>query len=379
MNEIILISIYFTVPTLLIWLSNKFKILNKIGVVGLSYIFGIGMSFSGLLPENILPLQNTLNTIIIPVSIPLLLFSTDMDTVLNLTGDFAKALIIGLVATIISIASGYYLFMQDSTVGNEIAGLLVGVYTGGTPNLASIKEALNIDSSTYILVHSTDLMIGIFYLLFFLTIAQKTLNKFLNKHISVAGNNIEENEELEKIDIIGNFSASKRKDSFIALGAALLVFGVGGGLSLLSPKEYSTTIAILSITSFSILLSFYKPINKIKQSFSLGMYLILVFSIIVSSMVNFNEISFETLNLVYYVAWAMFATFTLQIIFAKIFNIDSDITIITATALSMSPPFVPVVAGALKNKTIVLPGITIGLIGYIVGNYLGVLMAYILK
>ena len=379
MNEIIIIAIYFVTPAILIWLSNKLEIVNKIGVVVWSYLFGIMMALSGLLPSNVLELQETLNTIIIPISIPLLLFSTDIKAVRNLAGDFSKSLIFGIISLIISIVSGYYLFMQDSPIGNEIAGLLTGVYTGGTPNLASIKTALDIDSSTYILVHSTDLSIGVFYLFFFLSIAQKLLNKFLVKSSVVGVDNYISENDIEQISIVSNFSSNNRKESLIAITAALVVFGIGGGISLLFPAEYSTTMAILSITTFSIILSFYKPINKIKQSFSFGMYLILVFSIIVSSMVNFDEIGFETLNLIYYVAWAMIATFILQVIFAKIFNIDADITIITATALSMSPPFVPVVAGALNNKNIVFPGITIGIIGYIIGNYLGVFMAYVLK
>ena len=38
----------------------------------------------------------------------------------------------------------------------------------------------------------------------------------------------------------------------------------------------------------------------------------------------------------------------------------------------MSPPFVPVIAAALKNKEIVVSGLIIGIIGYAIGNYLGV-------
>ena len=379
MAKILLIAIYFIAPAILIWLSKKIKIINKIGVVVLSYLFGIAMALSGLLPENALELQNILNTIVIPISIPLLLFSTDIKALKSLTNSFIKSLILGLVSIIISVISGYYLFMQETAMGAKIAGLLTGVYTGGTPNLASIKTALNIDSSTYILVHSTDLLIGVFYLLFFLTIAQKLLNRFLPKHSVLAINKVQTTENIEEIDIVSNFSFKKRKESILAISISVVIFGIGGGVSLLFPKEYGTTIAILGITTISILLSFYKPINKIKQSFSLGMYLILVFSIIVSSMVNFEAIGFETLNLLYYITWAMIATFILQVIFSKIFGIDADITIITATALSMSPPFVPVVAGALNNKNIVFPGITIGIIGYVIGNYLGVFMAYVLK
>ena len=43
-----------------------------------------------------------------------------------------------------------------------------------------------------------------------------------------------------------------------------------------------------------------------------------------------------------------------------------------------SPLFVPMIADAMKNRRIILTGITVGIIGYAVGNYLGVLLAHIL-
>jgi len=37
------------------------------------------------------------------------------------------------------------------------------------------------------------------------------------------------------------------------------------------------------------------------------------------------------------------------------------------------------VAGALKNKEIIVSGLTVGIIGYAIGNYIGVLLAFFLK
>jgi uncharacterized membrane protein len=63
----------------------------------------------------------------------------------------------------------------------KFPGLLVGVYTGGTPNLASLKMMLDVDANTYILTHTYDLMIGVFYLAFLMTIGQKMFHRFLPK------------------------------------------------------------------------------------------------------------------------------------------------------------------------------------------------------
>ncbi len=165
-----------------------------------------------------------------------------------------------------------------------------------------------------------------------------------------------------------------------ALGLSVLIFAVGGGLSLLVPKDMQMAVIILTITTLAILLGLIPRINKIQKTFELGMYLILVFSLVVSSMADFSNIfRIEYLNLFLYVSIAVFGSMLIHVFFSWIFKIDTDTTIITITALSMSPPFVPVVAGALKNKEIIVTGITIGVFGYAIGNYLGIAIAYFLK
>lgn len=59
-------------------------------------------------------------------------------------------------------------------------------------------------------------------------------------------------------------------------------------------------------------------------------------------------------------------------IIRRIFKINGDLVLVSSIALINSPPFVPMVAAILNNKDIILPGIAIGLLGYAVGNYLGI-------
>jgi len=41
----------------------------------------------------------------------------------------------------------------------------------------------------------------------------------------------------------------------------------------------------------------------------------------------------------------------------------------------MSVPFIPVIAGALKNRELLLPGFAAAILGYAAGNYIGVFVA----
>ena len=143
-------------------------------------------------------------------------------------------------------------------------------------------------------------------------------------------------------------------------------------------------VAILSITTLGILASLNPKINAIPKTFPLGMYFIYVFSVVVASMADLKEIfahgqSLVLLSIFLFIILAVIGSLLLHAIFSWIFKVDTDHFIITSVALSMSPPFVPVVAAALKNRAIVLPGLILGILGYALGNYLGVLVAYILK
>jgi uncharacterized membrane protein len=109
------------------------------------------------------------------------------------------------------------------------------------------------------------------------------------------------------------------------------------------------------------------------------MYIILIFCVVVSSMADIRQLVNISFDLFWYVALAMFGSHILHAFLARIFKIDADTVIISGCALICSPPFVPVVAGALKNREVILTGLIVGIAGYAVGNYLGVIIAYTLR
>ena len=186
--------------------------------------------------------------------------------------------------------------------------------------------------------------------------------------------------EEEMDSFIGILSKDGIKELFKALGFALIIVAIGGLLGLLVPEKSQTAATILSITSMGIIFSNWKVVNKIKHSFQLGMYLIIVFSLVLASMANLYEMfHIEYLHLFNFVAIVLFGSIFIHVLLSKIFNVDTDTTIITITALAYSPPFVPAVAGALKNKNIIISGLTVGILGYALGNYLGIAIAYYLQ
>ena len=166
------------------------------------------------------------------------------------------------------------------------------------------------------------------------------------------------------------------------LGALLLstsVVGVSFLVSKAFPEGMSTTITILGITTLAILCSLVGFVRRIDRTFPLGMYVIYIFCFVVGSMAKASMVVDLDVSLLLYVLLAIFGSMTIHAGLCWIFKVDADTFIITSVSAICSPPFVPVVAGALGNRAIVLSGLTTGIIGYAIGNYLGISLAYLLR
>ena len=109
------------------------------------------------------------------------------------------------------------------------------------------------------------------------------------------------------------------------------------------------------------------------------MYFIFIFCLVVSSMADLRNFTLESWPILVYIIICVPGALLVHALLSKIFKVDVDNFLIISVALSMSPPFVPPVAAALKNRHIIIPGLVVGIIGYAIGNYLGVLVAMILR
>ena len=227
------------------------------------------------------------------------------------------------------------------------------------------------------------MVIGAFCVLFLMTIAQRLFNRFLpsfeTKHANLAAEvEMEHNEDMDSF--VGILSKQGMVETLKAFGFSSVIIAIGGGLSMLVPENAQMVTVILSITTLGIIFSSWDVVNRIENSFQLGMYFIIVFSLVLASMGDLrNMFHIEYLHLFSFVALVVFGSMGIHVFLSYIFKVDTDTTIITITALTLSPPFVPVMAGALKNKNIIISGLTVGILGYAIGNYLGLAIAYFLQ
>jgi uncharacterized membrane protein len=63
----------------------------------------------------------------------------------------------------------------------------------------------------------------------------------------------------------------------------------------------------------------------------------------------------------------------------RLSRIDRDTTVITSTAALFGPAFIGPVSVRFGNRAVFVSGLMSGLVGYAVGNYLGLLVAWMLS
>lgn len=400
-------------------MCNKWAFFKKLGTIVLAYGFGLLIGTSGILPqgsnayraalngEKYLPrdeaytlftsgtissqdimvndLATTQDTLVAigVLAFPLLLFSLNVRRWLKYAKEGFISMLLALFSIVVIIITGYLIFKDVVYDCWKVGGMLVGVYTGGTPNLVSLKLALDVDPNTFIMSNTFDIFVGAITIIFFITLGPRVFRAILPpfKHYDsgdTATDNLVEAESFD--DYSGMFKKGVIANLAKALILAILILGISAGLSILLFGEMKDPVIILSITTISIIASLFPWVNRIEKTFQLGMYFVLIFSLIVASMADLKSIfDMKMLGLLGFVTWCYFGSLALHFLLSKLFKVDADNFLITSTAFIYSPPFVPVVASALKNKNVIITGITVGIIGYLIGNYLGIALGFFMK
>lgn len=386
-STLIFTGLLFLLPAIVLYLCARFPLLDTIGAVVICYLAGIIIGNVGVLPQGFASIQDIVTTITVPIALPLIFFSMHIANWKEQKRTVIKAFFGALAAVLLGSFISVLIFAPR--LGQEAwksAGMLVGCYSGGTPNMAAIGTALGVSTSTYIAVHASDVVVSGLLFLLIISIIPKLLRRILpNQEQALSTEEFQGNPQS---DVYGQkeftpyFSGFNRQDLSPLLRALLfsvLIFAVGGGLSLVLPGWIAPAAAIIVITTLGVAGSFNTRLRQTAFTFQLGYYFLLVFSLTVSSMANIGELQRTAPVMLQYVAFLLVITFCIHILLSRLLRVDADTHIITATALIFSPPFVPVVAAALKNREVIMAGMVTGIAGWVLGNYLGIAFAYLVR
>lgn len=379
--------IILLLPLCILRLHRQIPAVRILGPIALCYLCGFLLS---LLPFGYdKETTQTIASVIVAIAIPMILMSLDLSKVKSLVREF----IVGYGAQLVSVvlvaaAAGVFAKRFGLSHSAQLAGMATGLYTGGTPNLIAVgnallpfAEAANVISAA----NTADFLVGGIYFLIILTVARPLYRRFL-KGGSSAPSVSRAAEPEAPGDFPDEYSLRSLKGDFkgmLKLGSifllAVVLLAVGAGLEILINGNLSGSLYLMvTVSVLGLLLSFVRPIRQVQGTYQLGQYLVLVFSLGLSMSIDFRVMITSALPTILFFAVVQTVVVLLHLCLCRLWRVDAGTALITSTAGLYGPPFISPVAQAWGDKNLIAPGIICSVFGLAVGNFLGIALGMLL-
>ncbi|WP_054718142.1 DUF819 family protein [Marinifilum fragile] len=313
----------------------------------------------------------------IPISIPMLLFSSNIVKIVKESGKLLVAYILGAIGIVLGCFLAFNIIDLGPDSG-KTAGVIAATLVGGSVNFIAAAEALNFSTNPlFTATIAVDNFVSNLYTLFlFLTPSLLFLARFFVK--PKAENRVEESSAKK-----AEYPITMERIA-VSVFIAALIAGAGSFVSpyLQSLLNTDINLSILIITVFAVLAAnlFPKQLQPLENTaFSVGLWMMYVFLAVIGAATNIQQIfSIGPAVLAFYLTIMIFH-FVFLLALAKLFKLDVYEVVISSAANIMGPSVAAPMAASMGQKKLVTPGILVGILGYVIGTFIGVSIAIYLS
>lgn len=374
---IILALVMCVLPAGVVWLCNRSKVLGKLGPI--MVLYAVGMVFGNIPPlvPYLKPLQDVIPNVMVPLAIPMMLFGCSFSS--REAGLQLKIVVSGFLSVCLAVTVGYVMFGYNVNEGAQVGGIITGMYTGGTLNAAALQAIFRIKSETFILINSYDIIISFLYFVFLFSFGIKMFRRLYGEQVHQGDDVVAEQSVTSS-----SYNRLLTRAGFVQMcrivGVTLVIVALSAAATLLFDDAWFMVVFILMLTTLGVAASFVKRVREMDLSYDLGMYLIYIFSFAIATMADFSSLDLKAgVNQLAFMSVAVFVSLLIHAVVCRTMRVDADSMMISSVAFINSPPFVPMAAVAMRNKRAIVTGLGAGIVGYALGNHLGVLMAELLS
>ncbi len=381
-NHLVLFAVIVGAAALGIWSEHK-KWLGKVSGILVTMILMSLLSMSGVIPVASNPnikvdVYELIFSYFIPLAIPMMLMGSNITRIIREGGKLLVAFLIGALGVVLGSFIAFYFIDLGQDSGNA-AGVIAATLVGGSMNFIATGEILNF--STHPLFSATiaiDNFAANAYILILFAIPSITfLARFF---VKPKVENLEVAEDSSNKEV---YPITMERIALSVLLAAVIA-GIGSMISDVIQQIFSTrmSMGILIITILSVIIANLIP-QKLKKledtAFAIGLWMMYVFLAAIGASTNLSDmLHVGPAVLGFYVIILLFH-FTFMVAVAKLFKLDVYEVIIASAANIMGPSVAAPMAASLGQKKLITPGILVGILGYVIGTFIGVSIAMMLS
>ncbi len=360
-----------------IYLERRVRLCRSLGAALVALLLGMVLSNVGLIPGNS-PTYDFLIGPGVSVGIALILFNVSIRSILDAGPRMLAAFSLGAVGTAVGAVIGA--LTLSGLVGPEtwkLAGQFTGTYTGGGVNFAALGQALDTSPHMFSAAIAADVMLTAIWMA--TCLAVPVLLGRTKKEVQTPADP-QPVEEGSKTQTLEHALSSSGRPILIADAAALVALAIGTvwGASKLA-ELFSFLPEVLWLTTLVLIVAQIPAVKAIAGGALFGNYLILLFlagngaQSVVANIVAVGPA-------VFYFALITVALHGAVIFGAgMLFRIDLPTLAVASQANVGGAASAMAIAGARGYADRLLPGVAVGLLGYAMGNYVGFVIAGLMK
>lgn len=373
-----------------IYLEQRFEWASKFSGAIIALLGAMILANLGVIPIES-PVYDAVWSHVVPLSIPLLLFQSN---ILKIWHESGRLLIIFLISAIGTVAGAIVSFslLKDLIPGlPHIAAMISGSYTGGSVNFAALATRFDVPGETVSsAVVADNLLMAVYFLVL---IALPAFGFFRNKFGTP---HIDEVESRDEADKTAAASYWKRKeialnDIALAVGTSFVIVAVSFKLaeifSNLIPQDANIFLTILRaiigdnylmLTTLTLLLVTLVPryFERINGAQEIGTFLIYIFFVVIGVPASIPLIIQNAPLILLFAAIIVFINMLVSFSLGKLFKFDLEEIILSSNANIGGPTTAAAMAISRGWTKLVGPILIVGTLGYIIGNYIGTALGF---
>ena len=376
----LLLTLILGIVAFALWFA-KTKIGKNFGPALVVLVLGMISYNVGLVPASH-EVYNSIVSYCVPAAIAIIMLNVDMNSLKKLSGQPLLAIGSAVFSVCLATFLCGIIFAGRIEEGWKMAGMFVGTYTGGSPNLTAIAAGLDASSDTIAAANAADsvLLIPTLILLFAapaLLRKWKWFHKVWPYHFDEA--------ELKGTEGDKNQMMLTEKVWSIQDIAILLAMGFGiNEIALfiaqtIFPASFVSPGKMLLITTISLALAQLSWVKKLRGKLDVGILPTLMFLCIIGFMVDLKAFWNSTLLIALFCACVLVLCTTLHLLITRLFKIKYEYVVLSISAEVCDGATAALVAGGGGWNTLISVSLIMGTLGGLLGNYCGIGIAYLVR
>lgn len=308
------------------------------------------------------------NTVFVPLAVPLLLLAADLRRVASDTGRLFPAFVIGSIATTIATIVAFYVVPLTPTLAHDawkIASALCARHIGGAVNYVAVADAVNAGSTSVAAALAADNVLVAAYFLFLFALARGVNDPANNKNIITQQPTPQMNEEREPTR-----RPITMDDAAVALSLSAFMCALARLLAKLIPI-YLGIIPLVTIVALFFATFFPKYLRPYASTGNaLGVFFMQVFFAAVGASGSIASVIGSAPMLFLFIAVQLSIHVTILYVVGRVFfRLHPAELLIASNANVGGPATASGMAAAKGWSSLIIPALLVGVFGYSIATF----------